>query len=1599
MIRFGSRLKGIWLLVSMVLFVTSIPNLSWVIAAPIETTTSINSSTGAIQSGEALNFSIYVYSGYDPIPTGSIRVIDTNTSQYINAMILGGVVIIEWTPDSFIEGVHIFKAEYQGYLDYSSSFDECVVYFDDYGSDPTRETAISLAANSTAVFKNKSIEFTVELLVLSQWYLNGGFIFIKNTNLNGSPVIHTHGPLPSYFPGTNPLRYSFSFDYKIPVFSTVGVNSFFVEYTGSSQSHTQPCVSSSVDISIISTGFYLEQNLDQVVLQRENSVLEITTTILGDYPVGLNLTHSYNISDEKIIFDNQIIVNRNVTTTFSPGSSIPTGPLSLLTELIDPSTSQVYTNSTNLVTIFDNARIGHTTNATEYKHNETIRFDVYITEEDVWTHPISFCEVELIDATDGNKTIEIKTANQDGFVSFEYKIPDNATVGNHEFCLSTLNAGLYINDISIIFSIPIKGLIDIEITYQSGGVDRNTYTPIEITVLSGGIVVNEGLVALEFSSNGTAIETKNCQAGLVFDYYISPSHPLGIISYQIHFYNSDNYDEHTEIFDLTIFSNPELISIGQNSTEVIKGQTLRIWGQLIDENNDPITFEEVNLKDTTNGLLLGTATTDESGIFYFDYFITESIQIGLHFIEIDYKGNIFRFFHESANTPVISVTVRPPLSVIISTEVISNSWTTMYLEGGLFDEIFLSWQIEGESQWNSISSVFINSTGQGEYNWSTPYYKGEFSIRAVGPNSTKYDYSTMYAIPSLSLSGDELGNVNEIYSFTINSTERYQIWIEGQIWQNWYGAGIHSYEYTFTSRGMKEIKVINNDTYVYFNEYNNEVSVYEDIIISFYSPLEAYVNITVNLDGVVIGEVSGPLDGVDIILEVNETEIAVDSTNGAGYYDFSIIFDKPGYFSILVRTPQFEFYSSSFSDESIIFIHSIPAEVEIISPLNSTCGSIVEIEISGDAEVYMYRIEPIDTVNISWTSKSYRTLEEGNYTCFVYGLNAFGIITEKYSNFIVDTTAPSLALVSPRNKTYTTDEVILSYLTDENNVEAFLDEVQLSSSESGQLLSGLEEGEHNLTVTAKDEVGNNITARALFFVDTILPNLDILSPFNQSYTGEITIKLNSNGTTILYNIQPDVHTFNMTYASQIAFNLSIGNYILNTYAYDDAGNFLKKSIEFSIVQTIDLLLNPSLELIDNAGNYRVKTQVISHPNFDSVGFRINGTLSGILDWSSLYSDYRSEFQLDSPGNWQLTLYAKTTNEEYDFHYYNISWNPPAPIFDKIVVNRVSSYYKVQVTLLTESLNLEFVKMVVNGISYNLTYEYFGDRWTVNLPISPQNTTLFFSAWYPWDESPSSQKEYDIHWIAPSIITNSYTTTRENFTIEVTIEKQNASINSNSINLILDNGSLQINVSGILVYESLSASYQEWTFSSPNLPRNVWNFTLSVRDIYGINRSIHGIFNATDSPPSFTGSSVNEKAQHDDRVLYRVEIAVDDDHMVDRVFLYIDGIPVQSYSQNNTHFIFEVYMIEGVHTLRVVAFDDINQQNTLILESIEVIIQENNSTTSTTEENNTNISSSETLSENSVPSTGGNDIIELGLAGGILGILVALGNVITRIKKT
>ena len=163
-----------------------------------------------------------------------------------------------------------------------------------------------------------------------------------------------------------------------------------------------------------------------------------------------------------------------------------------------------------------------------------------------------------------------------------------------------------------------------------------------------------------------------------------------------------------------------------------------------------------------------------------------------------------------------------------------------------------------------------------------------------------------------------------------------------------------------------------------------------------------------------------------------------------------------------------------------------------------------------------------------------------------------------------------------------------------------------------------------------------------------------------------------------------------------------GNHLLGFYAFDEAGNVQTLSVFFSIVQKIDLLIDPSYEVLDDAGNYLFYTEILNHPNFDSVGVNLNGTFQGCLEWSYFYNDYRVAIQLEIPGVWEVSIFANTTLQEYDFYYFEIEWNPTPPTFESVSIILVSSSYEVLVHMDSGSLSLEGLQIFYNDSFYDVT---------------------------------------------------------------------------------------------------------------------------------------------------------------------------------------------------------------------------------------------------------------------------------------------------------
>jgi hypothetical protein len=1592
---FHLQAKGL-LLITGILAIT-IFTLIPIQAASDSTITTILPNKSVVKPGEAINFSIFVYSGFNPVPFGQLRLLDIETGESLDSSIINGSVVISWIITGSL-GAHTFRATYQGFLDiFSQSIDECVVMSEDINPG-TRETSLIITVNSTNVYKNASLHFNLALYIHYRYWFQGGYISVINDNLTGSPTILTFGPLENYYPGTDPAILNLEFDYQIPLFASVGKNLFYAEYTGSSASATAPCSSNIINIDVLSSGYLIVQSISTVEVQRSEETVIINTTIIGDNPLGL-LVRVYYFNDLELIILSEIVLNsRNHITTFYPNNSVTLGPLVILTDLYNEQ-GTIYDNHSENIIIKDRAHIQYTLNGSEFNQNETIHLEVYITQEDVLTNPID-CYVELVDINDGNVSLSNKSTNINGFVIFDYLIPENSSIGGHKFGLRVSNiVNPHILKVMIEVIVPIMGLVELDLTYESGGISRGAYTNIQVTVLSGGGTLNEGFVEL-LNQNNTLIETQSCVAGLIFSLYIPNYHPLGTMSYLVHYFGSTQYDEIYKNLNLTIFSNPSIESLGQNSSEGIKGQSVRFWGYLLDEIGTPLYNQNIFISDLTTGEEKGFVITNDQGMFFYDYYISQSTQIGVHLFEFKFLGNIGNFFLSSINNPIISITIRPPLSIMVDESILADSWAEIRLEGGLMDIVSLSWQKDNESSWEYIADIQLNSSGLGSYNWSTPYYKGGISLRASSYNSTKYDHTFVYVIPDISVIASEIGNVNDNFQFSINCSERYQIWIEGQLWLDWNVAGLHSYEYIFENRGLKTITVISSDLFVYYNEFRFYLSIFEDIIIHLSVPSEAFPNIAVNIDGNIMGEVSGPISGLNAFLLVNGTEIEVDSSNTAGEFYFSLYFTQVGIYSIKVQTPKVveNFFSSSISNSVILRILSLPATIEIHCPENNSVhGSIIEVSLSGNAERYWYYIEPLDQINYTWTRTIYRTItEEGSFKCHVFAENQYNAVTHAFTYFSVDLTSPSLAILSPLNMSYKSNDVELSYLTDEEQLIVILDGISLGFKESGTNIVDLGEGTHNLTIQVKDPSENGIELTVLFTVDTILPLLSINSPFNRSYNGNVTLSFSSDASTVLYSLS-GISDDNITYSTPVTMNLPLDDYRLIVYAFDKAGNVINKIVEFSIVESVNLLQNSQLHMIDQAGNYLVTTSMLSHPDFEEVGILLNGTRYGVLTWNFLFDEYQLNFQLPSPGKWEVLLFAKTTDDTYDFESYSVIWNPPKPEIIDFTAFWESSHYEIRVKIDSVSIPLETVQVKIQDVNYSCYYYAFTSEWRVQLNILPENYTVELNIWYSWDTLPSVQKEYILNWYVPILFVEEFEQNRSGFSFDLRVEKGNGSLRNEVPLLMIANETDYHEVYGTLIYKAVTGNYEIWSFSSPILPPGLWNFSVDVSDVYGVLNHFTALFNSTDIPPQIGKINVDLISNTSTGSLYRLVAVVIDDYGLIETTLLINGEKRSVYQINNTHYGVEFFLTEGTYAVQLSVTDDLNQQITQFVMNLHVV---NNLTTSsstiptstTSTPENTSLNTLEVLN---VPT---NDFVEIGFASGIFASLVALGNAITRRKR-
>ncbi|MHA1973423.1 MAG: hypothetical protein ACTSW1_10545, partial [Candidatus Hodarchaeales archaeon] len=224
--------------------------------------------------------------------------------------------------------------------------------------------------------------------------------------------------------------------------------------------------------------------------------------------------------------------------------------------------------------------------------------------------------------------------------------------------------------------------------------------------------------------------------------------------------------------------------------------------------------------------------------------------------------------------------------------------------------------------------------------------------------------------------------------------------------------------------------------------------------------------------------------------------------------------------------------------------------------------------------------------------------------------------------FAIDTTAPTISITSPSNITYESNSVTLTYTVSEaSSITVFLDDINKGVVLSGESLTDMSDGTHNLTIQAVDITGNIATSTVIFSIETLAPVITINSPLNTSISSDFLILdyivSEEANTTVFLDMVPLGHIP----SGDVISNLSEGSHNLTIQAVDGAGNIAIATIFFTTdyqnpIITITSPTNKSYNSNSVTLIYTVSEDANISVFLDSVDLGLipsGGLLSGLSD--------------------------------------------------------------------------------------------------------------------------------------------------------------------------------------------------------------------------------------------------------------------------------------------------------------------------------------------------------------------------------------------------
>lgn len=200
------------------------------------------------------------------------------------------------------------------------------------------------------------------------------------------------------------------------------------------------------------------------------------------------------------------------------------------------------------------------------------------------------------------------------------------------------------------------------------------------------------------------------------------------------------------------------------------------------------------------------------------------------------------------------------------------------------------------------------------------------------------------------------------------------------------------------------------------------------------------------------------------------------------------------------------------------------------------------------------------------TTHTFTGVTTGGHTVTVRAHDVSGLVTESVISFSVDTSSPSVSILSPHyGEVIGSGTVSVSIRVTDAGSGAHSDIVRAdgklvhsgSNRDSIVLELELEDGEHTITVSSRDPAGNLAVATVTFRVDSSAPSLHILSPVDE-ITGSdvnVTCSLDDLGGSVWGEVRIDQGPWQNISATgwHLFAGLGDGPHLIEARAWDQLG--------------------------------------------------------------------------------------------------------------------------------------------------------------------------------------------------------------------------------------------------------------------------------------------------------------------------------------------------------------------------------------------------------------------------------------------------------------